>query len=43
MSLPSDYSNEIRALDREVLKHKPNDLLQFCANFFLRRLESQRA
>lgn len=43
MSLPSDYSNEIRALDREILKHKPQDLLQFCANFFLRRLESQRA
>lgn len=43
MSLPSDYSNEIRALDREVLKHKPHDLLQFCANFFHRRLESQRA
>jgi len=43
MSLPSDYSNEIRALDREVLKHNPKDLLQFCANFFLRRLESQRA
>jgi cAMP-dependent protein kinase regulator len=43
MALPSDYSNEIRALDREVLKNKPTDLLQFCANFFLRRLESQRA
>ena len=43
MALPSDYSNEIRALDREVLKNKPSDLLQFCANFFLRRLESQRA
>ncbi|KAM0722387.1 hypothetical protein Q7P37_001828 [Cladosporium fusiforme] len=43
MSLPSDYSNEIRALDREILKHNPKDLLQFCANFFLRRLESQRA
>ncbi|KAJ4372990.1 hypothetical protein N0V83_003281 [Neocucurbitaria cava] len=41
MSLP-DYSNEISALDREILKHKPNDILQFCANFFNRRLESQR-
>lgn len=43
MSLPSDYSNEVRALDREVRKQQPADILQFCANFFLRRLESQRA
>ena len=43
MSLPPDYSNEIAALDREILKHKPNDILQFCASFFNRRLESQRA
>ncbi|KAF1962430.1 camp-dependent protein kinase regulatory subunit [Byssothecium circinans] len=43
MSLPPDYSNEISALDREILKHQPRDVLQFCSNFFLRRLESQRA
>ncbi|KAF2138538.1 uncharacterized protein K452DRAFT_233928 [Aplosporella prunicola CBS 121167] len=43
MALPPDYSNEINALNREVLKHQPQDVLQFCANFFLRRLESQRA
>jgi cAMP-dependent protein kinase regulator len=43
MSLPSDYLNEISALNREVLNHDPKDVLQFCANFFLRRLESQRA
>ncbi|ORY08360.1 cyclic nucleotide-binding-like protein [Clohesyomyces aquaticus] len=43
MSLPPDYSNEITALNREILKAKPSDVLQFCANFFLRRLESQRA
>jgi cAMP-dependent protein kinase regulator len=42
MSLPPDYSNEISALDREILKHQPQDILQFCANFFNRRLESQR-
>jgi cAMP-dependent protein kinase regulator len=42
MSLPPDYSNEITALDREILKHQPHDILQFCANFFNRRLESQR-
>ena len=43
MSLPPDYSNEISALNREILKAQPSDVLQFCANFFLRRLESQRA
>ncbi|KAK4995846.1 hypothetical protein LTR66_004414 [Elasticomyces elasticus] len=43
LQLPPDYSNEIRALDREISKAQPSDILQFCANFFLRRLESQRA
>ncbi|KAL1854208.1 hypothetical protein Plec18167_000125 [Paecilomyces lecythidis] len=42
-SLPLSYQNEINTLNREVLKHQPSDILQFCANFFLRRLESQRA
>lgn len=40
--LPSDYINERSALDREIAKHAPSDILQFCANFFHRRLESQR-
>lgn len=43
MSLPPSYQNEINSLNREVIKAQPNDVLQFCANFFLRRLESQRA
>ncbi|KAL1310512.1 hypothetical protein AAFC00_000797 [Neodothiora populina] len=42
-SLPAAYTHEIAALEREVLKHQPNDVLQFCANHFQRRLESQRA
>lgn len=42
-SLPSDYSNEIRALDREILRNQPKDILQACADFFQRRLASQRA
>ncbi|KAF2719185.1 camp-dependent protein kinase regulatory subunit [Polychaeton citri CBS 116435] len=41
--LPSDYVNEIRALDRSITKDAPDDILQHCANFFLKRLESQRA
>src|SRR5437763_1277077 len=43
MSLPSTYLNELKSLDREILKSQPSDILQFCANFFSRRLESQRA
>jgi len=41
-SLPLSYQNEIAALNREILKAEPKDILQFCANFFNRRLESQR-
>ncbi|KAG9893123.1 camp-dependent protein kinase regulatory subunit, partial [Aureobasidium melanogenum] len=42
MALPADYKHEIETLEREVLQNKPTDVLQFCANHFLRRLESQR-
>lgn len=42
-TLPPAYTHEIAALEREVLKHQPNDILQFCTNHFQRRLESQRA
>ncbi|KAL9094544.1 MAG: hypothetical protein Q9165_003103 [Trypethelium subeluteriae] len=41
--LPPDYANEINSLSREIKNAQPTDVLQFCANFFLRRLESQRA
>jgi cAMP-dependent protein kinase regulator len=40
--LPPTYTNEIATLNREILKAQPSDILQFCANFFHRRLESQR-
>lgn len=43
MSLPASYLHEIKALDREIINTSPNDILQFCANFFNRRLEAQRA
>lgn len=43
MSLPSSYTNELNALNRQILQSQPSDVLQFCANFFNRRLESQRA
>ena len=43
MSLPPDYSHEITSLNREISKSQPKDVLQFCADFFNRRLASQRA
>ncbi|TKX20896.1 cAMP-dependent protein kinase regulatory subunit [Elsinoe australis] len=42
MSLPPTYTHEIASLEREVLKQNPQDVLQFCADHFQRRLASQR-
>jgi cAMP-dependent protein kinase regulator len=43
MSYPATYLKEIESLNLEVSKSQPTDILQFCANFFARRLESERA
>jgi cAMP-dependent protein kinase regulator len=43
MSLPSAFLDEIESLNREAVKTAPTDILQFCANYFNRRLESERA
>ncbi|KAF2399465.1 camp-dependent protein kinase A regulatory subunit [Trichodelitschia bisporula] len=43
MSLPPAYSKEIEELNHEIARNKPTDVLQFCANYFLRRLEAERA
>jgi cAMP-dependent protein kinase regulator len=43
MSLPSAYLSEIESLNREILRDQPLDILQFCANYFGRRLEVERA
>lgn len=42
MSLPSSFKNEVNALEREIAKAQPKDVLQYCADFFHRRLSSQR-
>lgn len=42
MSLPVSYQHEISTLNREIIREEPKDILQYCANFFNRRLESQR-
>ncbi|TVY32497.1 cAMP-dependent protein kinase regulatory subunit [Lachnellula occidentalis] len=43
MSYPAAYLQEIESLNTEVSKSHPTDILQFCANFFAKRLETQRA
>lgn len=43
MSLPSAYLAEIESLSQEILKNQPTDILQFCANYFGHRLETERA
>lgn len=42
MSFPPTYLDEIESLNQEVLEKQPKDILQFCANFFARRLEVER-
>lgn len=42
MSLPPSYLQEIDILNQEVLKTNPADIVQFCANYFARRLELER-
>ncbi|TEY82626.1 hypothetical protein BOTCAL_0028g00480 [Botryotinia calthae] len=43
MSLPSVYLTEIESLSQEILRNQPTDILQFCANYFSQRLETERA
>lgn len=42
MSLPAAYSSILSDLNRDVLRSQPADPLQFCANWFAARLESER-
>ncbi|CZS98479.1 hypothetical protein WAI453_005777 [Rhynchosporium graminicola] len=42
MSLPSSYLQEINSLNQEILQTQPTDIVQFCANYFARRLELDR-
>ncbi|KAF1809731.1 camp-dependent protein kinase-like protein regulatory subunit [Eremomyces bilateralis CBS 781.70] len=42
MSLPPEYFHEINTLNREFIEASPDDILQFCADYFQRRLASQR-
>lgn len=42
-SLNPSHQHEIDALLEDITKNKPKDLIQHCANYFNRRLESDRA
>lgn len=43
MSLSSSHQAEIDALIQEVSKAKPHDIIQFCANHFNKKLETERS
>lgn len=38
-----EYNMLIGELNRQVVEHQPEDLLQFCTTFFLKKLEDERA
>lgn len=42
MTLPAAYTSEIQDLNRQVLRSKPRDILQFCCDHFASRLASER-
>jgi len=41
-SLPIEYTNLLNELNRTIHRERPQDILQFCANWFNKRLEEQR-
>ncbi|RMZ89727.1 hypothetical protein DV736_g3042, partial [Chaetothyriales sp. CBS 134916] len=43
MSLSSSHQSEIDSLIKELTKAKPDDIIQWCANYFHRRLEQDRS
>ncbi|KAI5795287.1 cyclic nucleotide-binding-like protein [Geopyxis carbonaria] len=43
MSLPSEYIEEINQLNEKITSSQPGDILQFCANYFNNRLETERS
>lgn len=43
MSLPASYQALVDALTKDLLNARPDDPIQYCANYFNRQLESERA
>uniref|UniRef100_A0A060T9H9 cAMP-dependent protein kinase regulatory subunit n=1 Tax=Blastobotrys adeninivorans TaxID=409370 RepID=A0A060T9H9_BLAAD len=42
MSLPKDYVDELNVLNQKVLREQPTNVIQFCADYFNRRLKEQK-
>ncbi|ODQ67544.1 camp-dependent protein kinase regulatory subunit [Nadsonia fulvescens var. elongata DSM 6958] len=42
MSSSSDFTADLAYLDREIKTKQPQDIIQFCANYFNNKLEQQR-
>lgn len=42
MALPIEYTSILNDLNRDVLRARPNDTLQFCSDWFQARLSDQR-
>ncbi|KAG9070885.1 hypothetical protein KI688_008426 [Linnemannia hyalina] len=41
-SLPQAYAEILNDLNQKVISAQPQDVLQFCANYFNQKLEEQR-
>jgi cAMP-dependent protein kinase regulator len=41
-TLPTEYTTLLNELNRTIHRERPRDILQFCANWFNKRLEEQR-
>ncbi|KAJ3396400.1 hypothetical protein HDV05_003181, partial [Chytridiales sp. JEL 0842] len=41
-TVPAAFPEILKDLNREVLRHQPKDIYQFCANYFQRKLADQR-
>lgn len=42
MALPKAYVDELNQLNREVLQNQPDNVIEFCAQYFNRRLQESR-
>ncbi|KAJ3188161.1 hypothetical protein HDU85_005311 [Gaertneriomyces sp. JEL0708] len=42
-TVPADFPQVLKDLNREILRSQPSDIYQFAANYFQKKLEEQRA
>ncbi|KAI8910536.1 hypothetical protein PhCBS80983_g02664 [Powellomyces hirtus] len=41
-TVPADFPEILKDLNKEILRSQPHDIFQFCSNYFQRKLEEQR-